>query len=160
MPTFDIESEIDNHELSNAIDQANRELTTRFDFKGVEAKFELNDKQITLSAPEEFQTSQMKDILDSKLTKRGIDIRSLNAEDMDTNLAQAKLVLNIKQGIDQPTAKKINKFLKESKLKVQSSIQGDKIRITGKKRDDLQAAIASLKEEDFELPLQFDNFRD
>jgi uncharacterized protein YajQ (UPF0234 family) len=160
MPTFDIESEINSHELSNAIDQANRELTTRFDFKGVEAKFELNDKQITLSAPEEFQTTQMKDILDSKLTKRGIDIRSLNAEDMNTNLAQAKLVLNIKQGIDQPTAKKINKFIKESKLKVQSSIQGDKIRITGKKRDDLQAAIASLREEDFELPLQFDNFRD
>ena len=160
MPSFDIESEIDNHELSNAIDQANRELTTRFDFKGVEAKFELNGKQVVLTAPEEFQVQQMKDILDSKLTKRGIDIRSLKAEDVDKNLAQAKLVLNVQQGIEQPIAKKINKFLKESKLKIQSSIQGEKIRVTGKKRDDLQDAMKALKEEDFELPLQFGNFRD
>lgn len=160
MPSFDIESKVDTHELTNAVDQANRELQNRFDFKGVEAKFEFTDGKITLSAPEEFQTSQMKDILDSKLTKRGIDIQALDAQPIDKNLAQAKLVLNVKQGLDQPSAKKIVKFIKDAKLKVQASIQGEQIRVTGKKRDDLQTVIAALEEESFGLPLQFDNFRD
>ena len=102
----------------------------------------------------------MKDILDSKLTKRGIDIQALDAQPIDKNLAQAKLVLNVKQGLDQPSAKKIVKFIKDEKLKVQASIQGEQIRVTGKKRDDLQTVIAALKEESFGLPLQFDNFRD
>ena len=160
MPSFDIESKVDQHELNNAIDQANRELLTRFDFKGIDAKFEFADNKITLSAPEEFQTSQMKDILDSKLTKRGIDIQALDAQPIDKNLAQAKLMLHVKQGLEQPNAKKIVKFIKDSKAKVQASIQGEQIRITGKKRDDLQNVIAALKEEKFGVPLQFDNFRD
>ena len=160
MPSFDIESSVDQHGLTNAVDQANRELGNRFDFKGVDAIFSQNDNQIVLTAPEEFQATQMKDILDNKLVKRGIDILALEAEPMDKNLAQAKLVLNVKQGIDQPSAKKINKFIKDAKLKVQSSIQGEKIRVTGKKRDDLQTTIAALKEESFGLPLQFGNFRD
>lgn len=160
MPSFDIESKVDKHELTNAVDQANRELQNRFDFKGVEANFEFTDDKITLIAPEEFQALQMKDILDTKLTKRGIDIQALEAQPIDKNLAQAKLVLSIKQGLDQPSAKKIVKFIKDSKIKVQASIQGDQIRVTGKKRDDLQTVIAALKEENFGLPLQFDNFRD
>ena len=160
MPSFDIESKVDKHELNNAVDQANRELQNRFDFKGVEANFEFTDDKITLTAPEEFQALQMKDILDSKLTKRGIDIQALEVQPIDKNLAQAKLVLSIKQGLDQPSAKKIVKFIKDSKIKVQASIQGEQIRVTGKKRDELQTVIATLKEESFGLPLQFDNFRD
>lgn len=160
MPSFDIESKVDNHEITNAVDQANRELTTRFDFKGIEAKFEFSDNKIALTAPEEFQTQQMQDILHSKMTKRGIDIQSLEPKPVDKNLAQAKLELSIKQGIDQPTAKKIVKFIKDKKYKVQASIQGEQVRVTGKKRDDLQTVIAALKEENFNLPLQFDNFRD
>jgi uncharacterized protein YajQ (UPF0234 family) len=160
MPSFDIESKVDNHEMSNAVDQANRELTTRFDFKGVNANFELKDDKVTLTAPEEFQISQMQDILNSKLTKRGIDISSLDPQPVDKNLAQAKLVLNVKQGVDQASAKKIVKFIKDGKFKVQASIQGDQVRVTGKKRDDLQDVIAALREENFGLPLQFGNFRD
>ncbi len=160
MPSFDIESKVDKHELTNAVDQANRELQNRFDFKGVEAKFVFADEKITLTAPEEFQTTQMKDILDTKLTKRGIDIQALDTQPIDKNLAQAKLVLNIKQGLDQASAKKIVKFLKDSKIKVQTAIQGEQIRVTGKKRDDLQTAINAIKEQSFGLPLQFDNFRD
>ena len=160
MPSFDIESKVETHELSNAVDQANRELSTRFDFKGVDAKFELSDNKITLTAPEEFQATQMQDILNGKLIKRGISIQSLDAQPLDKNLAQAKLVLDVKQGIDQANAKKIVKFLKEKKLKVQAAIQGEQVRITGKKRDDLQTAIAAIKEENFGLPLQFGNFRD
>jgi cyclic-di-GMP-binding protein len=160
MPSFDIESKIESHELSNAVDQANRELTNRFDFKGVEAKFELSDNKIILTAPEVFQTTQMQDILNGKLVKRGIDIQSLDAQPLDKNLAQAKLVLDVKQGIDQASAKKIVKFLKEKKLKVQAAIQGEQVRVTGKKRDDLQTTIAAIKEESFGLPLQFGNFRD
>lgn len=160
MPSFDIESEVDTHELTNAVDQANRELSTRFDFKGVDANIELADDTLTLTAPEEFQTSQMQDILTSKLAKRGISAKSLDPQPLDKNLAQAKLVIKIKQGLDQPSAKKIVKFIKDSKLKVQASIQGEQIRINGKKRDDLQDVIAVLKDEDFDIPLQFGNFRD
>jgi len=160
MPSFDIESNVEQHELTNAVDQANRELENRFDFKGVAAKFEFADNKITLTAPEEFQTSQMQDILDNKLTKRGIDIQSLDPQPLDKNLAQAKLILNVKQGLDQATAKKIVKFIKDSKTKVQASIQGEQIRVTGKKRDDLQNVIGILKSEKFGLPLQFNNFRD
>ena len=160
MPTFDIESKVDTHELANAVDQANRELTTRFDFKGVDAKFELAEEAITLTAPDEFQTSQMQDILSSKLAKRGISAQALDPQPLDKNLAQAKLVIKIKQGIEQASAKKIVKFIKDNKFKVQASIQGEQIRVNGKKRDDLQAVMAALKEDDFDIPLQFGNFRD
>lgn len=160
MPSFDIESKVDSHELQNAIDNANRELTTRFDFKGVDAKFEFSDNKVTLIAPEEFQVSQMRDILDNKLIKRGIDISALEAEPVDKNLAQAKLVLSVKQGLDPKNAKTIVKFIKDNKFKVQASIQGEQIRVTGKKRDDLQTVMAALKDDTFGQPLQFGNFRD
>lgn len=160
MPSFDIESKVDNHEISNAVDQANRELSTRFDFKGVDAKFEFADNKITLTAPEEFQATQMQDILNSKISKRGISVQALDPQPIDKNLAKAVLVINLKQGVDQPSAKKIVKFIKDNKFKVQASIQGEQIRVTGKKRDDLQDVIAALKDENFKLPLQFGNFRD
>lgn len=160
MPSFDIVSEVDRHELMNAVDQARRELESRFDFRGVEAGFELNEFIITLSAPSDFQVQQMLDILHKKLVGRGINLGSLDEGEIDSNLAQAKQVINVKQGIEQPLAKKINALIKESKLKVNSQIQGEKLRVTGKKRDDLQAAIALLKKADLEQPLQYENFRD
>ena len=160
MPSFDIVSEVDPHELTNAIDQANRELSTRFDFKGVDAKFEREDKVITQSAPSDFQLKQMTDILRARLIARGIDVRCLEFGDVETNLAGARQKVTVKQGIEQKLAKKIQAAIKEAKIKVESQINGDKLRVTGKKRDDLQAAIALLRAGEFELPLQFDNFRD
>ena len=160
MPSFDIVSEVDTHELTNAVDQANRELSTRFDFKGVEANFVLDDKLITQSAPSEFQLQQMTDILRARLIARKIDARCLEFGDIDTNLAGARHKITVKQGIERELAKKIQTALKDAKLKVDSQINGDKLRVTGKKRDDLQAAMAVLRAGNFELPLQFDNFRD
>src|SRR5690606_39004556 len=160
MPSFDIVSEVDTHELINAVDQANRELSTRFDFKGVEAKFEREDAVITQSAPSEFQLQQMTDILRARLVARKIDARCLEFGDIDTNVAGARQKVTVRQGIERELAKKIQGKLKDAKLKVDSQINGDKLRVTGKKRDDLQAAMALLRGEEFELPLQFDNFRD
>jgi len=160
MPSFDIVSEVDNHELTNAVDQANRELDTRFDFKGVEAKFELEDGVIQQSAPSDFQLKQMTDILRARLIARGIDVRCLEFGDVETNLAGARQKVSVKQGIERELAKKIQATLKEAKLKVDSQINGDKLRVNGKKRDDLQGAIALLKGTEFERPLQFENFRD
>lgn len=161
MPSFDIVSKIDEHELQNAIDQANREIGTRFDFKGVDAKYTLTEeKMITLSAPSDFQVKQMDDILRSKLSKRGIDTRSLDYKKMKTNLSQAEQEIEVKQGLDAPNAKKIIQLIKEKKLKVQTSIQGDQVRVSGKNRDDLQDTIAYLKESFSDLPLQYENFRD
>lgn len=160
MPSFDIVSEVDAHELTNAIDQANRELTTRFDFKGVDARFERDDKVINLSAPSEFQLKQMQDILRARLVARGIDVRCLEPGDVDTNLAGAKQAVTIRQGIERELAKKIVASIKEAKLKVETQINGDKLRVNGKKRDDLQAAMALLRATDFALPLQYENFRD
>lgn len=160
MPSFDIVSEVDTHELTNAVDQANRELGNRFDFKGVDAKFALDDGVITQSAPSDFQLKQMADILNARLIARGIDARCLEHGDIETNLAGARQKVTVKQGIERELAKKIQSALKEAKLKVDSQINGDKLRVNGKKRDDLQAAIALLKGGDFELPLQFENFRD
>ena len=160
MPSFDVISEVDKHELTNAVDQANRELATRFDFKGTDAKFELDGYVITQNAPSEFQLQQMLDILRGRLTSRKIDIRALDVADPDTNLAGARQKVTVKQGIEQPAAKKLIAFLKAAKLKVEAQIQGEKLRITGKKRDDLQTAMALLRESEVELPLQFDNFRD
>ena len=160
MPSFDVVSEVDTHELTNAVDQANRELSTRFDFKGVDAKFVLEDSVIKLSAPSEFQLQQMKDILNLRLTARKIDAKCLEFGETLTNLGGARQDVTVKQGIEQKIAKKIAAKIKEAKLKVESQINGDKLRVTGKKRDDLQDAIALLKKENFEIPLQFDNFRD
>ncbi|NNM58847.1 MAG: YajQ family cyclic di-GMP-binding protein [Legionellales bacterium] len=160
MPTFDIVSEIDQHELNNAVDQANREITSRFDFKGVEASFEYKDEKITLVAPSDFQVQQMQDILNSKLAKRNIDIRCLDYQKMETNLSQARIVALVKQGLETESAKKIIKFIKDNKYKVQTSIQADQVRVIGKQRDDLQTVISALKAEDLGVPLQYKNFRD
>ncbi|MCF7222287.1 YajQ family cyclic di-GMP-binding protein [Marilutibacter chinensis] len=160
MPSFDIVSEVDSHELTNAVDQANRELGNRFDFKGVDARFALDEAVITQSAPSDFQLKQMADILNARLIARGIDTRALEFGEIETNVAGARQKITVKQGIDREMAKKIQAAIKASKLKVDSQINGDKLRVNGKKRDDLQAAIALLKGGEFELPLQFDNFRD
>ena len=160
MPSFDIVSEVDLHELTNAVDQANRELTTRFDFKGVEATFALEDSTVALTAPSEFQLQQMQDILRLRMIARKIDARCLDAGDIDTNLAGARQKIKVQQGIERDLAKKIQAAIKDAKLKVDTQINGDKLRVNGKKRDDLQAAMALLRGMEFERPLQFDNFRD
>jgi uncharacterized protein YajQ (UPF0234 family) len=160
MPSFDIVSEVDGHELTNAVDQANRELATRFDFKGVDASFALEDKLITQSAPNEFQLQQMSDILRARLVARKIDARCLDFGDIEANLAGARQKITVRQGIERELAKKLQAAIKDAKLKVEAQINGDKLRVTGKKRDDLQAVMALLRAGEFGLPLQFDNFRD
>ena len=161
MPSFDVVSEVDKHELTNAVDQANRELSTRFDFKGVDAKFALEDeKLIKLTAPSDFQLNQMADILKQRLGARQMDFRCLEFGDIETNLGGARQQVTIKQGIEQKLAKQIASKIKEAKIKVDTQINGDKLRVNGKKRDDLQEVIAFLKKGDFEQPLQFENFRD
>ena len=161
MPSFDIVSEVDMHEINNAIDQANREIGTRFDFKGVDASFKLNEQSnITLSAEVEFQIQQMLDILRGKMVKRGIDSKALVEGDIEMSGQRAVMVVKVQQGIEQDLARKIVKMVKEMKIKVQTAIQGDKLRVTGKKRDDLQEVIAMLREAKLDIPLQFDNFRD
>lgn len=161
MPSFDIVSEFDGHEASNAVDQANREVQSRFDFKGVTASFELNGESVTLEAEVDFQLKQMLDVLRNKLIARGIDARCMDVQDPVLSGVRARQEVNLKQGLDQKEAKEIVKRIKDSKLKVQAQIQGDKARVTGKKRDDLQAVMALLRSEGGpDLPLQFDNFRD
>lgn len=160
MPSFDIVSKLDDHELTNAVDQANRELDKRFDFKGTGASFELNDGVVVAKADAEFRLKQMQDILMQRLTARGIDVRCVDIGDPDVNLATARQNITLKQGIEQPLAKKIIKLLKDSGSKVQAQIQGDQLRVTGKKRDELQSAIALLRGSDLDMPLQFENFRD
>jgi uncharacterized protein YajQ (UPF0234 family) len=160
MPSFDVVSEVDKHELTNAVDIANRELANRFDFKGTDARFALEEAVITQSAPSDFQLKQMFEILRAKFVARGIDLRALEEGEVETNLAGARQKITVKQGIEQKTAKKIVAAIKEAKLKVEAQIAGEKLKVTGKKRDDLQAAIALLRAGDFELPLQFENFRD
>jgi len=160
MPSFDIVSEVDTHELTNAVDQANREVTTRFDLRGTSAKYELEENVITQKADNEFQLKQLLDILRGRLSARGIDVRAMDEGKVETNLAEARQKITIKQGIEQPVAKKIIARIKEAKLKVEAQINGEKIRVTGKKRDDLQTAIAMLRKADVEVPLQFENFRD
>ena len=161
MPSFDIVSEVDMHELSNALDQSNREVGTRFDFKGTDASFELNnDSDINISAEVDFQIQQMMEILRSKMIKRGIDIKSLKEGDVQLVGQKASMIVAVNQGIEADIARKIVKAVKEAKLKVQTAIQGEKLRVTGKKRDDLQQVMALLKEGGFGVPLQYDNFRD
>ena len=160
MPSFDVISEVDKHELTNAVDQANRELTTRFDFKGTDASFSLDGFVITVSGASEFQLQQLRDILRSRLVARKVDTRALDVTDPETNLAGSRQKITVKQGIEQPVAKKLVALLKEARLKVEAQINGDKLRVSGKKRDDLQQAMAVLREAKVDLPLQFDNFRD
>ncbi len=160
MPSFDVVSKTDQHEVTNAVDQANREIGTRFDFKGTNSRVELSKTTITLVAPTDFQLKQVDEILCSKFSKRNIDIRSLEYKDPDVKLNEAKQTVEVKQGINAEQAKKIVKLIKESGAKVQASIQGDQVRVTGKKRDDLQEVIAMLRSAKVELPLQFENFRD
>lgn len=160
MPSFDVVSEIDMHEAQNAVDQANREVTTRFDFKGTGSEFTLENEQITLITESDFQLKQMMDVLRNKLVKRGVDISCLEAGKAEAVGKTARQIVSLRQGIDQATAKKVVKQIKDQKLKVQAAVNGDKLRITGKKRDDLQQVIAFLKQEDVGLPLQFNNFRD
>jgi uncharacterized protein YajQ (UPF0234 family) len=160
MPSFDIVSKLDNHEVTNAVDQASRELDKRFDFRGADASFELADGVVSLKADQEFRLKQMQEILLQRLAARSIDIRCVEFSDPETNLAQARQKATLKQGIDQALGKKIVKLIKDAGLKVQAQIQGDQLRVTGKKRDDLQLAIAFLRKSDIEMPLQFENFRD
>ena len=160
MPSFDVVSDFDSHEASNAVDQANREVNTRFDFKGTGSKFALEDQVITLSSQSDFQLKQMIDILHQKLAKRSVDIACLEEQEPEMTGNEARQKIILRRGIDADRARKLVKQIKTAKLKVQSAIQGDKLRITGKKRDDLQSVIAMLKESDVGLPLQYENFRD
>ncbi|RUO29312.1 YajQ family cyclic di-GMP-binding protein [Aliidiomarina sedimenti] len=161
MPSFDIVSEIDQVELKNAVDNAARELTTRFDFRGVQASIELKELTVTLSTESDFQLNQLLEILRNNCTRRGISMAGVEMEDEPVHSGKNfSYHVNFKQGIEQPVAKQIIKKLKDAKIKVQASIQGEKVRVNGKKRDDLQEAIALLKNSDIELPLQYENFRD
>ena len=160
MPSFDVVSELNAHEVTNAIDQANREVSTRFDFKGTNAKFELAELVVTLSAPADFQLKQMMDILKLKLTKRGIDIVCMKVDEPVVTGTTAKQVATLRQGIETELGKKIQRLIKDSKLKVQAAIQDKQVRVTGKSRDDLQEAIQLVRGGKLELPLQFTNFRD
>lgn len=163
MPSFDAVSELDGHEVTNAVDQANRELSQRFDFKNTKATFDRDQKEpfvVVMKAEAEFQLKQMLEILKLRLAKRGIDVGCIEVKDPTKNLAEAKQAVVLKHGIDQETGKKIVKQLKDSGLKVQAQIQGDKVRVTGKKKDDLQDAIGLLRKAELGVPLQFENFRD
>ena len=161
MPSFDIVSEVDMHEIANAIDQANREVGTRFDFKGIDAKFEsVSPTAISVSAEVDFQVNQMLDVLRGKIIKRGVDTKSLIEGDIQVSGQKATMMIKIQQGIESDVARKIVKMVKDAKLKVQTAIQGEKLRVSGKKRDDLQKVIAMLKEEKLEIPLQYNNYRD
>jgi uncharacterized protein YajQ (UPF0234 family) len=160
MPSFDVVSEIDTHELTNAVDQASRELSQRFDFKGTPARFELQELTVTMIAEAEFQLKQMLDILRLRIAKRGIDLACLDVQAPQVNLARATQPVVLKVGIDAEAGRKVTRLIKDSKLKVQAQLQGDKVRVTGKKRDDLQEAIAFLRKAEVGVPLQFNNFRD
>ena len=160
MPSFDIVSEVNMSEVTNAVDQANRELTRRLDFKNTGAKFSLEDIQVTLRAPNEFQVKQMFDMLLDRFAARKVDTRCLTAEDPQVNVNETWQLVKVRSGIESDLARQIVKLIKKEKLKVQAAIQGDKIRVTGKKRDDLQHVIELMKEASFDMPLQYENFRD
>lgn len=160
MPSFDVVSEVNHHELSNAVDQANREVATRFDFKGTGSNFELAELVITMNTESDFQLQQMYDVLCNKLVKRGIDIACLEKAEAIIQARTATQTIKVNEGIDTPTAKNMVKLIKQSKTKVQAAIQGEQLRVTGKKRDDLQAVIALLKDANLDIPLQYKNFRD
>lgn len=160
MPSFDVVSEVDLQEVRNAVDQATRELRNRFDFKGTNAAFELEDASVTLRAPDTFQLQQMYDILTTSLVRRKVDTKCLEREPPQENVAEARQVVKVRQGIETELARELVKKVKQTKLKVQVAIQGNQLRVSGKKRDILQEVIALLKEADVDLPLQFTNYRD
>lgn len=160
MPSFDAVSKIDKHEITNAVDQANREVKNRFDFKDTNANFTLTENVITLVAPNKFQLQQMQQILEPKLVKRGIDLNCLEHDSINESLHEATQKITLKSGIDHEIGKKLTKLIKDSQIKVQTNIMGDHLRITGKKKDDLQAVITLLRKEQLGVPLQFENFRD
>ena len=160
MPSFDIVSEVDHHELSNAIDQANREIGTRYDFKGSDARIEQSQNQLTLTTESEFQIKQMTPILQQKMSKRGIDVSCLEFSDIVEMNRRARQQVLVREGLDKDLARKIVKLIKDSKLKVQAAIQGEQVRVNGKKRDDLQQVMQLLKAASLGIPLQFNNFRD
>jgi len=160
MPSFDVVSEVNMQEVTNAVDQSNREVATRFDFKGVNAGVEREDNVVTLRAESDFQLKQLLDILRAKLAKRGVDLASLKVDEPQISLNQARQAVTLREGIDAALAKQLVKTIKDSKLKVQASILGDKVRVTGKKKDDLQQVMALLRKTELEMPLQFNNFRD
>src|ERR1051326_2948993 len=160
MPSFDVVSQVNAHELTNAVDQAARELKNRWDLRGTNARFELEGLVIKASAANEFQLKQVTDLLRPRLAARGIDLRAMDSGPVETNLSEARQTITIKQGIDQPNAKKIIALVKDAKLKVDASINGASLRVSGKKRDDLQLVIALRKKADLPIPVQFENFRD
>lgn len=161
MPSFDVVSEANIVEVRNAVDQANKEISTRFDFKGSDARIEQKERELTAFADAEFQLGQVRDVLTNKLVKRSVDVRFLDIGKIEKiGGDKVKQIIKIKNGIESDAAKKIVRIIKDSKMKVQASIQGDAVRITGAKRDDLQAAMALLRKEVSELPLEFNNFRD
>ncbi|WP_226664885.1 YajQ family cyclic di-GMP-binding protein [Microbulbifer aggregans] len=160
MPSFDIVSEVDKHQLTNAVDQVNRTITNRFDFKGVDAEVEMSDFALTLRAESDMQVAQMVDMLRAALIKCSIDPLAMEAGEPEQSGKQVKVAVTLKNGLDKDLSKKIIKIIKDEKLKVQASIQGDQVRVTGKKRDDLQQVIAMLRGKELEQPLQFNNFRD
>ncbi len=160
MPSFDVVSDFDSHEANNGVDQANREVNTRFDFKGTGSKYEIEEQLITMTTQSDFQLKQMLDILHQKLSKRGINIACLEEQEPEFSGSEARQKIILRRGIDADRARKLVKQIKAAKMKVQAAIQGDKLRVSGKKRDDLQNVIAMLKETDIGLPLQYENFRD
>jgi uncharacterized protein YajQ (UPF0234 family) len=160
MPSFDVVSEVDHHELTNAVDQMNREISNRYDFKGSEAKVELKQQLLNTEAESEFQIKQMHDIIYKKLAARGIDTACLELGKIEERGMRAYQTLTVREGVDKELARKLVKLIKETKMKVQAAIQGEQVRVTGKKRDDLQTVIELLKAADIDLPLQFTNFRD
>jgi uncharacterized protein YajQ (UPF0234 family) len=161
MPSFDIVSDVDQVEVRNAVDQANKEIGNRFDFKGSDARIELADKALTLFADDEFKLKQVSDVLTGKLAKRSVDVRSLKYADPEKISGnKLKQALTVRTGVEQDLAKRIQKLVKDSKLKVQASIQGDTVRVSGTKRDDLQAVIALVRKSVADYPLQYTNFRD
>lgn len=160
MPSFDVVSEVDMHEVTNAVDQANREVSTRFDFKGSQSRFEVEESVIKLSTQSDFQLKQMLDVLTSKLARREVDVGCLDVGEPELAGQQARQKITLRQGIDKDLARTIVKRIKDGKVKVQAAVQGDQVRVSGKKRDDLQAVMADLRQADLGLPLQFRNFRD
>jgi hypothetical protein len=160
MPSFDVVSEVDQHELRNALDQANREIGTRYDFKGSNARIEQTGNQLTLEAEAEFQIKQIVPILKEKMSKRGIDVDCLEFGDVVEMNKRARQPVTVREGLDSETARKMVRLIKESKLKVQAAIQGEQLRVSGKKRDDLQQVMQTLRGAGLGIPLQFNNFRD
>lgn len=160
MPSFDVVSEVDGHELQNAVDQVNREIGNRFDFKGADAKVENKDNLLTLSAQSDFQVKQIRPMLYEKLAKRGIDVQCLDEGNIEQSGMRAHQRITVREGLDKETAKKVVKLIKDAKLKVQAAVQGEQVRVTGKKRDDLQQVMQMLRGAEIGLPLQYNNFRD